>query len=456
MSSPTVQHISECFIKPSHLSQDSKQVIPLATWDLAMLSYHYIQKGLLFKKPDAQDNFTQVFLQKLKDALSLTLAQFYPLAGRLAKKQDSHSFALFVDCVNSPGARFVHSSVDTTVSDILSPPYVPIIVQSFFDHHKAVNYDGLNMSLLTLQVTELIDGIFIGCSVNHSVSDGTSYWNFFNTLSRIFQGSGVTSQPIHERWFRDGHGPFLSLPFTRDDQFISRYEAPILKEKIFHFSVANLARIKAKTNALCKDRAVRISSLQALSAIIWRCLTRVRCLTKDQITSCCMSANNRLRLDPPLSTNYFGNCVQVLKTFTTASKLLENNLEWAALQLNQTIVQHDDKSVRESVTTWLKTRHPKQLGLPDDPGNIVISSSPRFNMYGNEFGFGKPVAILCGYANKFDGKVTLYQGSEGGGSIDTAICLNPKIMSALECDEEFWMLLIVQVTSRRNWSRTCE
>ncbi|KAL1809075.1 hypothetical protein ACET3Z_026065 [Daucus carota] len=437
MSSQSVQHISECYIKPSHISQDSKKVIHLATWDLAMLSFHYIQKGLLFKKPDAH-NFIQPFLESLKHALSITLAHFYPLAGRLARKQqDSCSFIVFIDCVNSPGARFVHSSVDRTISDILSPSYVPVIVHNFFDHHKAVNYDGLDMSLLTVQVTELVDGIFVGCSVNHSVADGTSYWNFFNTLSHVFQGSQVTP-PVHERWFPDGYGPFISLPFTRDDQFISRYDAPVLKERIFHFSVANLARIKAKANANCKDnKAIRISSLQALSAIIWRCVTRARGLTEDQITSCCMPTNNRSRLDPPVSKNYFGNCIQILRTFTTASKLLENNFEWAALQLNKTIVQHDDESVRKSVATWLETPITYQLAQLVDPGTVVVSSSPRFNMYGNEFGFGKPVAVLSGYGNKFDGEVTLYQGSEGGGSIDTLICLNPNIMRALECDEEF-------------------
>lgn len=285
-------------------------------------------------------------------------------------------------------------------------------------------------------MTELVDGIFIGCSVNHSVADGTSYWNFFNTLSQVFQGSRVT-KPIHQRWFPDGCGPVISLPFTRDDQFISRYETPILKERIFHFSIAALARIKAKANAHCKDKATRISSLQALSALIWRCLTRVRGLTKDQITSCCMPANNRSRLDPPVSKNYFGNCIQILRTFTTASKLLANDFEWAAVQLNKTIIEHDDKSVRKSVATWLQTPVTYQLGKLVDPGTIVISSSPRFNMHGNEFGFGKPVAILSGYGNKFDGEVTLYQGREGQGSIDTGICLNPDIMSALECDEEF-------------------
>ncbi|KAG5547302.1 hypothetical protein RHGRI_013098 [Rhododendron griersonianum] len=42
------------------------------------------------------------------------------------------------------------------------------------------------MSLLSIQVTELIDGIFIGCSTNHAVIDGTSYWHFFKILSNTF------------------------------------------------------------------------------------------------------------------------------------------------------------------------------------------------------------------------------------------------------------------------------
>ena len=39
------------------------------------------------------------------------------------------------------------------------------------------------------------------------------------------------------------------------------------------------------------------------------------------------------------------------------------------------------------------------------PYCVMMGSSPRFNMYGNEFGMGKGVAVRSGYANKFDGKV---------------------------------------------------
>jgi hypothetical protein len=67
----------------------------------------------------------------------------------------------------------------------------------------------------------------------------------------------------------------------------------------------------------------------------------------------------------------------------------------------------------------------------------MMGSSPRFNMYGNEFGMGKAVTIRSGYAHKFDGKVSSFPGYEGGGSIDLEVCLPPDFMSALESDEEF-------------------
>ncbi|KAL7260690.1 hypothetical protein ACSBR1_006370 [Camellia fascicularis] len=72
-----------------------------------------------------------------------------------------------------------------------------------------------------------------------------------------------------------------------------------------------------------------------------------------------------------------------------------------------------------------------------DPCGILVSSSPRFKMYENEFGMGRAVAIRSGYANKLDGKVMMYQGYEGGGSMDLEVCLLPESMRDLESDGEF-------------------
>ncbi|XP_030950235.1 protein ENHANCED PSEUDOMONAS SUSCEPTIBILITY 1-like [Quercus lobata] len=441
---PKIRYISESFIKPQYASEESKRPFYLSPWDLIMLSAHYIQKGLLYNKPptaNAQEDFIKTLLDRLQHSLSVTLVHFYPLAGRLVtqKNENPPSSFIFVDCSNSPGAKFIHADLDMTISDILSPIDVPSIVQSFFDHDRAVNYDGHTRPLLSIQVTELKDGIFIGCSMNHCLGDGTSYWHFFNTWSEIFQVQGnsisITRPPIHRRWFPDGVSPIINLPFSHQDEFISRGEAPKLRERMFHFSSESIAKLKAKANA--ESNTNKISSFQSLSALAWRCITRARCLPHDQITHCRLATNNRSRMEPSLSDDYFGNLASVVGGVTTAGELLEHNLGWVAWKLHEAVVNHTDKVVRDSVDTWLQSPIVFQPARLFDPYSVMMGSSPRFNMYGNEFGMGKAVALRSGYANKFDGKVSSYPGYEGGGSIDLEVCLPPDSMSSLESDKEF-------------------
>ncbi|XP_059454633.1 uncharacterized acetyltransferase At3g50280-like [Corylus avellana] len=445
MSNPQkVRHISECFVKPEHALEEAKQPFYLTPWDLAMLSAHYIQKGLLFTKPpaaDEQEGFIDTLLDRLKRSLSRALVHFYPLSGRLVTQTNENppSCLIYVDCDNSPGAKFIHAALDMTISEILSPIDVPLVVQSFFDHDRALNYDGHTMPLLSIQITELKDGIFVGCSMNHCIVDGTSYWHFFNSWSEIFQAEGndisLARPPIHKRWFPDGCGPIVNLPFTHQDEIISRFEAPALRERVFHFSPESITKLKAKANAEYKTN--KISSFQSLSALLWRCITRARHLPLDQITGCKLATNNRSRMDPPLSEDYFGNSIHTVAGVATVGELLEQSLGWAAWQLHQAVDNHTDKVIHGWLDAWQQSPFIYQLARFFDPYSVMMGSSPRFNIYGNEFGMGKAVALRSGYANKFDGKVSSFPGYEGGGSIDLEVCLLPDFMSTLESDEEF-------------------
>ncbi|RHN70301.1 putative shikimate O-hydroxycinnamoyltransferase [Medicago truncatula] len=454
--SSSVRLVSECFIKPLHPIEDSKQSCYLTSWDIAMSSMHYIQKGLLFKKPtispNNQQDFIEKLLEKLKHSFSHALFHFYPLSGRLVthKTQDPPSYTIFVDCSNdNTRARFIYATLDATIYDIHkainqdAPPVDdPPIVDSLFDLDRAINHDGHTMPLLSIQVTELGDGVFIGCSMNHCIGDGTSFWNFFNIWSEIYQAQAkdhdvlISHQPFHNRWFLEGYGPLINLPFKHFNEFTSRFEAvPKLKEKFFHFSAESIAKLKAKANK--ESNTNEISSFQSLSAFVWRSVTCARRLKHDQKTSCKLAINNRSRIKPPLPQEYFGNSVDVVSTETTVGELLENDLGWAAWKVHTLVVNHDDREVREMLKKWLESPVVYQLGRHFDPFSVVMSSSPRFNMYGNEFGMGKAVAVLSGYANKFDGNVTAYEGFEGGGSMDLAVSLLPNAMSALESDEDF-------------------
>ncbi|KAK9053920.1 hypothetical protein SSX86_024995 [Deinandra increscens subsp. villosa] len=438
MDSLNVEIISDCFIKPE---LQSDKPIYLSSWDLSLLSLNYIQKGLLYPLPENDRDFSiTTFLNELKHSLSATLTHFHPLAARLAtiKQQNPPSITVFLNPENSPGARFIHSSVDLTVADIVNPTDVPLIVQSFFDHHQAINYDGHELSLLTVKVTQLIDGIFIGCSINHVVADGTSYWHFFNTWSKIhnFKGqNGLFTPPILNRLIPPGSDPIVTLPFTHENEFINRPHHPILRERIFHFTSDSLAKLKAKVNSECNTTT--ISTFQSLSALVWRGVTRARHLRAEEQTSCRMAVNNRSRLSPPIPENYFGNMIQALQGTATAGELVDHGVGWAALRLNEAVVNHNDKEVRDAMEYWVNSPFVVNANEHFDGNSVHMGSSPRFDMYGNEFGLGKPLAVLSGWANKFDGKVTLYPGREGGGSVDLEVCLLPENMAAFECDDEF-------------------
>ncbi|KAI8006050.1 putative acetyltransferase [Camellia lanceoleosa] len=79
------------------------------------------------------------------------------------------------------------------------------------------------------------------------------------------------------------------------------------------------------------------------------------------------------------------------------------------------------------------------------PSSTIISScwltmmmrSPRFAMYDNDFGWGRPIVVWSGRANKFDGKISAFPGREGGGSVDLEVVLAPETMAGLESDLEF-------------------
>ncbi|CAN1191876.1 Uncharacterized acetyltransferase At3g50280 [Linum perenne] len=433
MKSPTVQHISEWFVRPDRTTEEMKRPLHLPPWDLLMLSVHYIQKGLLYPKPSSAAGFDILqFLHRLNHSLSLTLSHYYPLAGRLVTSNNPDgSYVVFLDCQNSPGARLIHAAADLTIADVLSPTYVPAVVQSFFDHDQAINHEGHTKSLLTIQVTELIDGVFVACSFNHAVGDGTSFWNFFTALSETFREVPISRTPVMKRWFPEGHGPIIPLPA---DQIPSRYESPVLKERFFYFSAESIAKLKSKANS--QSLTTKISSFQSLSALIWRCITRARNFPPGKVIGCRLATNNRGRINPPLDPDYFGNSISPMRTTVTAGELLENDLGWAAWKLHLAVAGYGDEKIREGLMSWLESPVIYRMEQVFDQESVMMGSSPRFNKYGIEFGMGKALALRSGYANKFSGKVSSYPGRDGGGSVDLEICLPPETMAAFESDEE--------------------
>ncbi|KAI3449625.1 hypothetical protein Pfo_006290 [Paulownia fortunei] len=438
--------------------------INLTPWDLELLFLEYIQMGLLFLKPSPHQETTILsktsttsLIHHLKASLERTLHFFPPLAGRLAttRSDDGAASCFFTEYSNhrDGGALFIHAAVqDTnlTVADILdSSTYVPGIVHSFFPLTGVRNYDGVSQPLLGVQVTELVDGLFIGCSINHLLVDGTSFWHFFNSWAEISRGQIPIDNPISK------------IPILNRDQFtldlvgwsninvcnehlnildnnpVAQSPSP-LRERVFHFTKENVAELKARANQEMVESRGKISSLQAVIAHVWRSIIRCRFAMNSgtQETTFEIPIGARQRLDPPLPEEYFGNAVFPGIVTLETGKILENGLGWTAWQINRMVASgHEPDKAREFYVSWIKKPNFLQFdGLPSN--HFILISSPRFNVYGNDFGWGKPVAVRNGRANSFDGRITISGGLEEG-SMEIEACLFPETLSALVEDAEF-------------------
>jgi hypothetical protein len=454
MPSP-VRVVSRRTVKPP---PRPRELIPLMSWDLAMLSAEYIQKGLLFAPPPPP--FSSV-VDHLEAALADTLVAYYPVAGRFTTEQHHRlngekkvvGCSVSIDC-DGQGVEIIHAVADgVAVSDVIPPDAdVPLVVQSFFPLDGAVNYDGHEHPLFAIQVTELRDGFFVGFAYNHALSDGTAFWDFINAWARIARArllnkldeAASTAAPMLKRWSPDGGTPSpLVLPYADASVLIERPVTPSLRERMLHFSSESLDALKERARhellaAGDTAGAAAVTKFQALTSLLWRSITRARRLPPDQETVCRVAINNRARLRPPLPAEYFGNTIYAIATAPVrAAELLERGYGWAAAAVGRAVAAHTDADIRARVEAW--TAKPVVYTQRYfDPNGTMMGSSPRFDMYGCDFGWGRPMAARSGKANKLDGKTSLYPGKEGGGSIDAEVVLSPEHMTLLEQDHEFW------------------
>ncbi|TQD78441.1 hypothetical protein C1H46_036007 [Malus baccata] len=299
-----------------------------------------------------------------------------------------------VKSMGPSGALFVHAKADgVTPSDIKHSLYVPHHVRSFFLLNGAQNYEGTSRPLLAVQATELADGIFIGCTMNHTVADGTSFWHFFNSWSEISRGSDFVSKaPLLERSFLDGT---ISTPIR-----IPIFPNTPGRDQVFDDKVIDKINIPAASS--------------------YRLII-----------------GTRSRLNPPLPQQYFGNALQAGTVTKKAGDVLERGTGSVAWEMNKMVALHTEEKVRSFLECWV--REPELMTVDNLTGKaLVTSSSPRFDVYGNEFGWGRPVGVRTGAGNKSHGKISVFAGDEEG-SIDVEACLLAETLGPSGMIRNSWM-----------------
>lgn len=435
--------ISTSIVHPRNVVNQSdsrvKKKINLTPWDLLRLRFCYPQRGLFFSKPDSN---IDIIISKLKASLSIALDHFYPLAGRLVKKanENDDTVSYFVSCDgDGTGVKFVHAVAKTiAVKDLVKSGFVDGLFGSlFFPATGIKNYQGVSNPLLMVQVTEIRDGILIGYGYNHTVADGKSMWKFINAWSEICSKDSMEISPTIRGWFLDEieYPIHVQDPETKPPSYGgASATSNILQEIVFRLKKENVLKLKAKANEEIgseEDREI-ISSFQAALGHIWRFRIKHGGMSREEETHCRVPIDMRQRLNPKLKEECFGNVIQTGIAKVNVGEMLDHGLGWLALRINKMVKSQTDENAKAFAENWVKN---VEIPVSVTGSTLLVTDCPRFNVYGNDFGWGKPIGLRSG-PPFFDGKLVVFQGVKEG-DFKFQACFPPQVVVKLFEDAEF-------------------
>ncbi|CAN8268113.1 unnamed protein product [Cochlearia groenlandica] len=110
--------------------------------------------------------------------------------------------------------------------------------------------------------------------------------------------------------------------------------------------------------------------------------------------------------------------------------MLDNGFGWIALQINKTVKSQTNESYKAFAENWVKNGKIPKIGMGSRMANnsLIVTSSPRFEVYDNDFGWGKPIAVRGGPGNGIGGMLVMFCGVEEG-SIDVHATLTTSLWS---------------------------
>ncbi|CAO2205525.1 unnamed protein product [Urochloa humidicola] len=436
---------------PPALKEEEVEVIHLTPLDLRLIRTDYIQKGILLPNPPVSG-------AALESSFARALRLFYPFAGRLAADERVDGTVTVSLCCTGEGAEFVHAAAPcVAAADIVSSLYTPPVVSEFHSFDPALAADASaaveTLPLLSAQVTEVADGVFVGVTLNHAVADGTTFWHFFNTWSDIHRrgaaiddGELSTPPPVLRRWLAGTWPVPIPLPFSKLEHIAQpQFDTTSIHECFLTFSADSVKNLTARANAelavagTAAGASAAISPLQTVMAHLWRAVCRARRLPPEQGTSYSVVVDCRGRVNGMPPPGYVGNAVAFGKAEATAGEVEEKGLGYTAWLLNRAEASFDEETVRESMERWARRPEFVFMTSLSSAGGAALAtgSSPWSDVFGNDFGWGRPVAVRSGAGNKADGKAAVYEGPEPGGSVSVELCVAPEVMERLVADEEF-------------------
>ncbi|KAI8028700.1 Phenolic glucoside malonyltransferase 2 [Camellia lanceoleosa] len=411
----------------------------LTFFDVFWLRVSPIQCLFFYETSHPSTTFLEEVLPKLKHSLSLTLHHYLPLAGNLTWLPDSdkpitqyveRDDALSLTIAESE-ADFYYLSSNSSRKFKEIQPFVPNLPAS----HTRV-------PVMTLQITLFPNaGFSIGYTTHHGVLDGKTAALFMHSWASICRHSGDSTlmpelTPCYDRSLIDDPNDLE----RNNLDFVLKYIEPRNKSLMilnanaqpeamictFQLTRANIELIKKRVNAQWQKKykhklAMHVSTFTITSAYVWVSLVKARKIRTGKV-HLGFSVDCRARLEPPIPSTYFGNCISGCFIDADSNDLIgEDGVAMAAKAIGEAI-----EGLNDGILDGVELA---KLPFMDMDRLFSIASSPRFELYKTDFGWGKPKKVEMTSIDK-NGAFSLFDSRDGNGGLEIGIMLKKQEIKA--------------------------
>ncbi|CAH2077561.1 unnamed protein product [Thlaspi arvense] len=361
-------------VKPS--KHTPSEILYLSTLDNDLFNEVMYATIYVFKANEKNQNDPVPLLRK---ALSELLVYYYPLSGKLMRRESDRKLQLVF-----------RENLDDQVALRLVP-------EIEIDYDSNVGYHPL-----ALQVTKFACGGFtIGTALTHAVCDGFGVAQIIHALTELAAGKSEPSvMPVWQRERLVGKfdnepakvpgGDIASLLAT--SPYIPTTD---VVTEIINIRAASIKRLKDSLMRECEFTKESFTTYEVLCSCVWKARSRALKLNPEGITVLGVAVGIRHVLDPPLPQGFYGNAYIDVYVELTVRELEEASISDIAKRVQKAKKTAYDKIYLEEElknTERLIRENARFEGASD--GLLFLTDWRNIGWFGSmDFGWNEPVNL---------------------------------------------------------------
>ncbi|BAU01353.1 hypothetical protein LR48_Vigan10g250000 [Vigna angularis] len=439
----SVKVVEVCSVAPSEAAATTNCSTPtslsLTFFDLLWLRSPPVERVFFYELPNTTISFFDTILPNLKLSLSLTLQHFLPLAGTITWPLESpHPI---INYVPGNAVSFTIAESTTDFNMLCSNTCQASLLHHLIPHLPTSDEQA---SVMALQVTLFPgSGFSIGIATHHAATDGKATTLFLKAWAYVcsnnFTESSFSSLPKHltpfydrsmindtegigerclKNWLNIG-GPNNRSMKVWDLGGVNAMSAESVRGS-FELTSSNIGQLKQHAKSKLGENA-HVSTYLVACAYMLQCLVKAEQPKTDGVAFL-FSVDCRTRMETPISSTYFGNCIMGHKVMDGTRKLLGDDGFINGVEgMNEALKKLEDGVFSEAVnmSTIMKIARDNRI--------LTTAGSPRFEVYSIDFGWGRPMKVDMTSIGK-TGAFCVSESRNENGGIEISLVLKKQEM----------------------------